>query len=98
MATLTIVAHIKANPAQVDLVHAELKKLIPITRAEAGCIRYDLHRDNEDPNHFMFLESWESRELWQTHMNAPHLAGYMKATEGAVAEFTLHELSPVDAA
>ena len=93
MPNLTIVANITANPGKTDLVKAELEKLIAITRAEAGCITYDLHQDNENPAHFMFYETWESRELWQTHMQAPHLAAYMDATEGAVAEFTLHEMT-----
>ncbi|WP_170558285.1 putative quinol monooxygenase [Ruegeria atlantica] len=95
MSKLTIVANIKANPDQIDLVKAELEKLIDITRAEDGCINYDLHQDNENPAHFMFYENWESRELWQTHMSAPHLAAYMAATEGAVAEFTLNEMSVI---
>lgn len=95
MTSLTIVANIKANPDQIDLLRAELEKLVPVTRAEAGCIRYDLHRDNDNPAHFMFYETWESRELWQIHMNAPHLAAYMKATEGAVAEFTLNEMTQI---
>lgn len=93
MPNLTIVANITANPGKTDLVKAELEKLIAITRAEEGCITYDLHQDNENPAHFMFYETWESRELWQTHMQAPHLAAYMDATEGAVAEFTLHEMT-----
>ena len=71
MPKLTIVANIQANPDKIDLVKAELEKLVPITRAENGCLQYDLHRDNEDPGHFLFYENWESRELWQTHMNAP---------------------------
>ena len=95
MAYLTIVANIRANPDQVDRVKAELEKLVPITRAEKGCIHYDLHRDNDDPAHFMFYETWETRELWQTHMNAPHLAAYMQATDGAVAEFTLNETTRI---
>lgn len=95
MSRLTIVANIKANPDQIDLVKAELLKLIEITRAEAGCINYDLHQDNENPAHFLFYENWESRELWQTHMNAPHLAAYMKATEGAVVDFTLNEMTVI---
>ncbi len=93
---LTIVANIHANPDQIDRVRAELEKLIPITQAEEGCIQYDLHQDNENPAHFMFYENWESRELWQAHMNAPHLAAYQKATEGAVADFKLHEMSRRD--
>lgn len=93
MSTLTIVANIHANPDKIELVKAELLKLIPITRAEEGCIQYDLHQDNDNPAHFLFFENWESRELWQVHMNAPHLAAYMQATEGAVAEFTLNEMT-----
>lgn len=95
MTTLTIVANIKANNDKIDLVKAELLKLIEITRSEAGCINYDLHQDNENPAHFVFYENWESRELWQTHMNAPHLANYMEATNGSVAEFTLNEMTPI---
>ena len=93
MAKLTIVANIKANEDKIDLVKAELLKLIYITRAEEGCINYDLHQDNENPAHFMFYENWESRELWQTHMGNQHLADYMAATEGSVAEFILNEMT-----
>ena len=95
MTTLTIIANIHANPDQIERVRKELEKLVPITRAEKGCLNYDLHRDNSDPAHFMFYENWESRELWQTHMNAPHLAAYMQATEGAVRQFTLNEMTVI---
>lgn len=95
MAHLTIVANIHAKSDKVDLVKAELEKLIPITRMEKGCIQYDLHQDNENPAHFLFYENWESRELWQEHMNAPHLSAYLTATEGAVDGFTLNEMTLV---
>ena len=95
MAKLTIVANIHAKADKVDLVKAELLKLIPITRAEEGCIQYDLHQGNENPSHFMFYENWETRELWQTHMNTPHLAAYLAATDGAVESFTLNEMSVI---
>jgi quinol monooxygenase YgiN len=93
---LTIVANIHASPDKIDLVKAELAKLVPITLAEKGCIQYDLHQDNENPAHFMFYENWESRELWQDHMKSPHLAAYKQATEGALTEFTLHEMTFMD--
>lgn len=92
---LTIVATILAKPDKIELVKAELTKLVPVTRAEEGCIQYDLHQDNENPARFLFFESWESRELWQTHMKSAHLTAYMKATEGAVAGITLHEMSRI---
>lgn len=95
MTKLTIVANIIAKADQIDLVKAELEKLIPITRAEKGCIQYDLYCDNDNPAHFMFYENWKSRALWQTHMNAPHLAAYMKATDDSIATFTLNEMTQI---
>ncbi len=95
MSKLTIVANIHAHPDKIELVKAELEKLISVTRAEKGCIQYDLHQDNETPAHFLFFENWESRELWQVHLNAPHLVAYRSATEGAVAEFTINEMTHV---
>lgn len=93
---LTIVARILAKPENRELVKTELLKLIDITIAEKGCINYDLHQDNENENLFLFYENWESRELWQTHMNNTHLAEYMKATDGAVEEFVLNEMTQID--
>ncbi len=93
MTKLTIIANIVANKDKVDLVKNELIKLIQITRAEEGCINYDLHQDNDNPAHFMFHENWGTRELWQTHMGNQHLADYMAATEGAVESFILNEMT-----
>lgn len=95
MAKLTIVANIKAKADKIELVKSELLKLINITREEEGCINYDLHQDNENPAHFLFYENWESRDLWQTHMSNQHLKDYMAATEGAVEDFTLNEMTQI---
>ncbi len=92
---LTIVARILAKAEKRELVKSELLKLIEVTRAEEGCINYDLHQDNEDENLFLFFENWESKELWQKHMENTHLAEYVKATEGAVEEFVLNEMTHI---
>lgn len=92
---LTIVAKIIAKTGHCDLVKKELVKLIEITKTEEGCIDYDLHQDNENDHIFLFYENWESRELWQKHMNAAHIAKYKIVTEGAVEGFTLNEMTPV---
>lgn len=95
MGNLTIVANIIAKKSEVELVKAELEKLIAITRQEAGCVNYDLHQDNENPAHFLFYENWESRALWLQHMSAPHLEAYKTATEGAVEQFTVNEMTAI---
>lgn len=95
MKKLTIVANIIAKEGKTDFIKAELLKLIDVTRAEKGCINYDLHQDNENPAHFMFFENWESRELWQAHMQNEHLAEYLKVTDGSVESFTVNEMTHI---
>lgn len=92
---LTIIAKILAKEEKREFVKNELLKLIEITRAEEGCINYDLHQDNENENLFLFYENWESRELWQKHINNAHLAEYKKATDGALEEFVLNEMTQI---
>ncbi len=93
--SLTILAQITAAPGKEDLVRTELEKLLDITRAEPGCEQYDLHQDNENPSLFIFYENWQSRDLWRQHMNAPHLAAYRDATDGAVSHFVLNEMTRI---
>ncbi len=92
---LTILVKILAKEEKRELVKNELLKLIDVTRAEEGCICYDLHQDNENPNLFLFYENWTNRDLWQKHMNNAHLAEYVKATENAVEEFILNEMTQI---
>lgn len=95
MSKLTIVANIIAKQDKIEVVKSELIKLIEPTRLEEGCIDYNLHQDNENPAHFVFLENWTSRELLQKHLQSEHIAAYKAATEGAVELFTLNELTHI---
>lgn len=76
MTTLTVIAKLKAKPGREEDLQAALKALVPPTRAEAGCVTYDLHRSHDDPGLFIFYETWESRPLWDDHMKTPHLAAF----------------------
>ena len=63
---LTIVAELIARPGKEDELREALKAIIPPTLVEPGCIRYDMHEDNFRPGHFIFYETWEDREIWDT--------------------------------
>lgn len=93
--TLTIVAHVHANAGQEDALFAALQALVPPTLAEAGCACYDLHRDDTDAGHFMFYETWDTRDHWLAHMQAPHLVAHQAATKGLVAGATIYEMTRV---
>ncbi|MGF1764600.1 putative quinol monooxygenase [Aliivibrio kagoshimensis] len=95
MSTLTIVASIVAKPDSIELVKSELLKLIDLTRAEPGCLQYDLHQDNNNPAHFVFYENWLSHERLQAHLASQHIANYSAATQGSVESFVLNEMTQI---
>jgi (4S)-4-hydroxy-5-phosphonooxypentane-2,3-dione isomerase len=42
-------------------------------RDEPGCLRFDVDRDNDDPNHFLLDELYaDERAFTQDHRGAPH--------------------------
>ena len=92
---LTIVANIEAKADKIEFVKTELLKLIEPTRQEEGCIQYDLHQDNNNPALFTFIEAWTSHALLQAHLNSPHLKMYVQASEGAVVNFKLNEITKI---
>lgn len=57
--------------AQATLI-AMAKDLLPLSRSEAGCIRYDFFQDPIDPQRFLFFELWRTREDLRAHFEKPY--------------------------
>ncbi len=84
MSPLTVIAKLKAKSGYEEQLYEELRNLVEPSRAEEGCINYDLHGSLDEPGTFMFYENWESRPLWEQHMESPHLNEF----SGKQAELT----------
>lgn len=89
MTPLTVIARLKAKPGAEAQLYEECHKLLAPTRAEEGCINYDMHRSVEEPGLIMFYENWTTRPLWEQHMKSPHLTHFSEATDGIVEEWEL---------
>ncbi len=78
MATVGVVARftIHAEKAE-EFARVANEWLVAPSQQEAGCIRYELWQDNEDPTIFAMVEEWESGE----HLDA-HLAGSRSRSGG----------------
>ena len=92
---ITVVAKFLAKEGKGELVKSEFLKLIEPTRREEGCINYDLHQDNSNPNLFLFYENWASKEHLQKHLNSSHIKEYRVATKGFIEEFTFNQMTIV---
>jgi len=78
---LTVIAYIRAKAGQEARVQEALLGLIAPTRAEAGCINYDLHVSEEDARQFVFYENWMSESDLETHANSAHLRAFRKMAD-----------------
>lgn len=68
-----VLAHFAATDQTADALHALLVSLLAPTRAEAGCLMYDLWRSRVDTRRFTLVEAWVSDEALDRHLEMPHL-------------------------
>lgn len=90
---LTLLVRIQAKAEQAEQVKAALLNILEPTRAEAGCVSYELYTDDKDPAVFIFVETWETRSHWEAHNEAPHLKVFLDLAETAVENFAITEMS-----
>ncbi len=95
MADLTIVAKIIVQPDKAEFVKEEMLKIIPPTRAEEGCVYYNLHQDDNDSSAFVWIEAWASHEAWQAHMNSAHLQQYRNLTSEFVIDRIVTQMTQI---
>ncbi len=96
MSELTVVAKVVARQESVEDVKKELLKLIAPTRNEKGCIKYDLHQDNQDPAQFVFYETWESTACLESHMNTDHYKNYVSSVANLIKEKVVNKMTRIE--
>jgi quinol monooxygenase YgiN len=75
---LTVIAHVQAKPGKEARALKKLMGLVVPTRAEAGCIDYELHQSHDDPAKFVFYENWASAAHLDAHAKSAHIQAFRK--------------------
>ena len=86
MKKVTVLATIKAKKGLEETVKNEILALIGPTRAEPGCLNYDLHQSSDDKALFMLYENWVSKEDLDLHLAMPYLQAFLGKAPELVAE------------
>lgn len=69
---LFLIAVIKPDMLQAAAVAERLRLMRDATRAEPGNVFMELV-EGEDPDTWLMLEKFVSREAWEEHMTLPHV-------------------------
>lgn len=77
--TVFVVTHVDiGGPADVSTL---LKRLAEDSRAEPGCLRFDILQHTQRANHFTIVEAWRTRAARDRHAAALHTRQYREALQ-----------------
>ena len=71
---IRIIARISARSGAEAELRQVLQALVLPSRAEPGCISYELFQDDEHPADFITFENWADRRAAETHLATEHVA------------------------
>ena len=98
-----VIATIEVAPGKRNEFLTEFRRIIPLVRAEAGCLEYDptVEMAAELPvqvpcreNVAVIVEKWESLDALRAHMAAPHMQDYRVRVKDLVVRVQLQLLEP----
>lgn len=98
-----VLATVDLVPGRREAFLAEFRQVVPLVRAEAGCLEYGPAVDLATglaaqgpvrPDTVTVVEKWESLEALRQHLAAPHMAAYRQRVKDLVASVKLQVLQP----
>ena len=98
-----VIASIDLIPGTRDNFLREFRQIVPLVRAEAGCIEYGPTVDATTdlpvqsalrPDCVTVVEKWESLDHLKAHLVAPHMIEYRPKVKDFVQSVKLQILEP----
>ncbi len=99
-----VIAEICVSDGKRNEFLAAFRELVPLVRAEAGCIDYGPAIDVATPigiqqpvrpHTVTVIEQWESLESLQKHLKAPHMQSHREQVKEMVTGIQIQILEPV---
>src|SRR5678816_3364953 len=84
--SLHVVARHFAKPDKVSQVRDILVGLIPLSRAEPGCLRYELFQNTSESTDFTFMETFAGEAALADHAAAPYVVNLGAQLSGLIAQ------------
>ena len=92
MSAAYVIATARIRPERREAFLAAAKACVEETRREAGCLRYDMHESVSEPNCFVFVEEWTSKEAIDAHFERPHTIAFLRIAAVSVVAAPVIEI------
>ena len=95
MPEIDVVAVLTAKAGSEGIVAAALHDLLAPTRAEPGCVSYELFTSAASAQTFIMIEKWKSDDDLAAHLQSAHIAAALAAAGEHLADPpAIHTLIP----
>ena len=81
---LYIFARFHARPGKEGAVEADLREVVPPTRAEPGCVSINTFRSTRDPQLFYLHSQWMDEAAFELHATLPHTLKFLETVKHLV--------------
>ena len=78
---LFIIARFHARPGRESEVEAAIREIAAPTRAEAGCLGYQVFRGTRDAALFFIHSRWRDEDAFALHASLPHTVHFLATIE-----------------
>ena len=82
-----------AKEEHIKQLKTLLEAMVLPSRAEIGCLKYDIYQIEDDPKCFIVIESWEDVAALEGHKHSKHYLHYKSHYEVHTAEKFTHNLT-----
>lgn len=99
--TIYLIARVQAQAEHRGAVEAELRRMVAASRAEPGCLRYDLFVDQDGGAGFSLVEAYADQAAVEAHRASAHYQAFRGrigdwlAAPTAVQVLTALDVAPV---
>ena len=83
---IVLIARLKVQADKVEEAKAAALAIVEDSRAEAGCINYDIHQSIEDETVFLWHETWANKAAIDEHFATPFFGEFFKIVGEIAAE------------
>ena len=84
--SLHVVARAIARAGEESRVREQFEALVEPTRAEPGCLRYELFVHKENPAEFLFAQEYEDEAAFEAHLASKHITAMLEVVLPLLAE------------
>lgn len=89
-----VIATLHIHPEKRASFLEDARTVIAHTVKEDGCISYDLVSSITQPNEFVFVERWSSRDALAAHFETPHLQEWRRVSAEYLADRKIEVVHP----